>query len=39
MDPLLILVLVVVGLVVFDLIVLRFGADSRSSGGDRPDWW
>ena len=33
-----VLALVVVGLVVLDLLALRFGADSRPREG-RPNWW
>ena len=36
---LLTLLVVLAALVVLDVAALRFGADSRHTGDDRPDWW
>ena len=33
------LLLFVLGFVLLDLAALRFGVDSRSNRGDRPNWW
>lgn len=31
-------IVVILLLVLFDLLALRFGADSRTPASDRPDW-
>jgi hypothetical protein len=36
---LLVIVLVLLGLVGFDLLALGFGADSRATRDRRPNWW
>ncbi len=36
---LLVILLVILGLGVFDVLALRFGRDSRASGERRRDWW
>lgn len=36
---LILIALVLLGLVVFDLLALRFGADSRTTRDRRPNWW
>jgi hypothetical protein len=36
---LMVIALVLLGLVVFDLLALRFGADSRATRDRRPNWW
>jgi len=36
---LLVILLVIVGLGVFDILALRFGSDSRMSGKNRRNWW
>lgn len=32
-------IVVLLGLVLLDVLALRYGADSRSRGVDRADWW
>ena len=39
MDGVLVLLAVVGGLIVFDLLAMRFGVDSRRSADRRPDCW
>lgn len=36
---LLVILLVILGLGVFDVLALRFGSDTRATREDRRDWW
>jgi hypothetical protein len=39
MNPLLILGIVFLSLVLFDVLALRHGEDSRSLGSEQKNWW
>jgi hypothetical protein len=36
---LLVIVLVILGLGLFDILAMRFGTDSRATGEQRRNWW
>jgi hypothetical protein len=36
---LLVIVLVILGLGLFDVLAMRFGTDSRATGEQRRNWW
>ena len=35
----LVILLVILGLGVFDILAMRFGRDSRTTGENRRNWW
>jgi hypothetical protein len=38
-SPLIVLIVFILGLILLDLLALRFGADSQARGSDRKNWW
>jgi hypothetical protein len=39
MNPLLLIVIFLVGFALIDLLAVRHGVDSRTHGGEQKNWW